>query len=850
MRSSIEDERVPEVRFGFASLGVSARSLVFLARTQSLRRLIGAPIRTGMVILAVAIGVALFLASVMAGEASVSSFAASSSGATKEGVLTIHSRIGSLTEKDVAAITVLGSDRYRVIPVVEFLATHAQASVRIFGLDANLFGGNETGVMLPEGSPFIEELPDLSSITLVADGVPITLPVSVVKHPLLSQKHAVYLDLSLLEKWLPHRSFLSGAYLVPQEDEVLSKEYVEEITQALRVQNPLIVVESDADHASRMESLLGAFRMNVLVMILMTLFVTGLLVENAMRVHAFHSMKEVQILRALGVTGKGAALLLLIDSVIIGFVGTLVGMLGGYPLVVAVSALLMRTAQEMYLPDLTFAALGVGGWTVVYAVTFATGMIVSVAGGLFPALQARSVAPVLTGRPDALPIVVNASRQVLLVGVGIAGVWGALLGAWHREQIGLAYLAVLLLVAVSYLLVSLSVHRIVRSLGRTIKRVPRIVTLLAAGSSEIGEKEVARSVRTMAAGLALLIGLSILVTSFRTSLQEWVAFTFSSDLFIKPVAANDPRNPAVLSPAAIEQVRRIAGVGKIFRTRGYLEDIEGAPISLYGVELPEGDQPKTMQFLAGRYDTDSFAAGKGVLLSESAARRLKRQPGDVVEVLGRSLPVLALFRDYTRERGTILIGWQPFESWTNNAAAESITVDYAPGFDRGKVRAAVEQVFSADGVSVLSTGELRERIDELFRSTFAITGVLRGIILIVSLAGFLIASIQRYAAREAELQTLRALGVTRRELGCAAAIEGVMAVVPAVVVGGIAGGILGWILIAYVNPLSFGWSLSIHLDWQEGITAAAIFMVLAALCSAMAAVGVYRQSARGGWRDE
>lgn len=839
-----------EVMGGGGSWSRSLRSLWFLAHTQSLRRLVAAPIRTLMVVLAVAVGVALFLASVMAGEASVSSFAASSSGATQEGVLTIHSRAGSLTETDVAAISVLGGAHYTVIPVVEFLATSGRASVRIFGIDAQLFGGSDSAVVIPEGSLLLADLADRTHISLVADGVPIAFPISIATHPLLAQKRAVYLDLSLLERWLPHRSSFSGAYLIPREGTGLPKEEVEEISSALRGGNPLLVVESDADHASRMESLLGAFRMNVLVMILMTLFVTGLLVENAMRVHAFHAMKEVQILRTLGVSGEGAALLLLIDSVIIGFAGTLLGMVAGYPLVIAVSALLMKTAQEMYLPDLTFTALGVGGWAVVYGVTFVTGMTVSVAGGLLPALQARRVTPVLTGRPDATPVVTNVCRTLLLIVVGTAGVWGALYGAWHREQIGLAYLAVLLLVGVSYLLVSVSVHSVVRVLGRAIKGVPRVVTLLAAGSSEIGEKEVARSVRTMAAGLALLIGLSILVTSFRTSLQEWVAYTFSADLFIKPVAANDPRNPAVLSPAAIDQVGQIAGVGKIFRTRGYLEDIEGAPVSLYGVELPEGDSPATMQFLAGRYDAELFMAGEGVLLSESAARRLRRNPGDVVEVLGRYLPILALFRDYTRERGTILIGWKPFVSWTNNGAAESITVDFAPNADPPEVRAAIERIFFAEGVSVLSTRELRQRIDELFQSTFAITGVLRGIILIVSLAGFLIASIQRYAARESELHTVRALGVTGGEIGLGAAIEGVMAVVPAVVVGAVGGGVLGWILIAYVNPLSFGWSLSIHLDWREGFTAVVVFVVLAALCSAMAAAGVYRRSVRGGWRDE
>jgi putative ABC transport system permease protein len=859
---------IERVERGHEATRSSFEAMLFLMRVLSARRLWQGPLRTILVIGAVAVGVALFLASVMAGEASVASFAASSSGTTSEGVLTCHAASGTITERDVGALGALVGERYTVVPVIEFLAMAGIAPIRVFGIDGNLVqqddrgrGDSTDGVISPH-SPLlssVESTPSEGSpilIELQADGITSVFSVRTQDHPLISQRRAIYLDLSALEQWLPHRAAFTAIYLVPLEERKggFSQDEIARLREELFHFNPNLIIESDAEQAGRMDSLLSAFRMNVLVMVLMTLVVTGLLVENAMRVHAFHAMKDMQILRTLGVTGFGASMLLLIDAIIIGAIGSLLGVWGGGPLVTAVSHMLMKTAQEMYLPDLEFSALGLGRRAAITATAFGIGMVVSVAGGLFPALQARHTVPTLSARPveEGKGRSSHLRRDgALLIGCG-SGLWIALTAAWSREQIGFAYLAVVLLGGLCVLLVSLTVHGIVGRVSHLIKRVPRVVTLLAAGSSEIGEREVVRSVRTMAAGLALLLGLSILVTSFQTTLQEWVAHTFSEDLFIKPIGANDPRNPAVLSPAQTDKIAAVRGVERVFRTRGYLVDVDGVSLSLYGAEVDDraGGEIATMQFLAGNYDAALFAAGQGVLLSESGARRLRRTIGETVEIWGTQLPIIGIYRDYTRERGTILMGWEPFVRGTKNRAAESVSVRFSPGGDPHIIKHEVEEVIGSAAVTVLSMEELRDRIDELFRSTFAITGVLEGIILLVTLAGFLIASIQRYTARESEFKMVRTLGVSRREVAIAAAIEGLVSVVPAVVAGACGGGLLGWILIAYVNPLSFGWSLSLHLRWSEIIGSGVAFVLLAALCSAVAAGGVYRHTARGGFRDE
>ena len=82
------------------------------------------------------------------------------------------------------------------------------------------------------------------------------------------------------------------------------------------------------------------------------------------------------------------------------------------------------------------------------------------------------------------------------------------------------------------------------------------------------------------------------------------------------------------------------------------------------------------------------------------------------------------------------------------------------------------------------------------------------------------------------MQTLRSLGMTRREIVIASSIEGLGVATIGTIMGLIAGLWLGWLLIYRINKQCFGWTLGFHLPWGQllalGITVVGVGVAVSA----------------------
>jgi putative ABC transport system permease protein len=80
--------------------------------------------------------------------------------------------------------------------------------------------------------------------------------------------------------------------------------------------------------------------------------------------------------------------------------------------------------------------------------------------------------------------------------------------------------------------------------------------------------------------------------------------------------------------------------------------------------------------------------------------------------------------------------------------------------------------------------------------------------------------------RRREFKTLLVLGVPRRTLFGAVAIEAATVTSAALVLGLIAGVLVGWTLTEYINPLVFGWSLTFSLSWVPALEALVFYILV------------------------
>jgi len=110
---------------------------------------------------------------------------------------------------------------------------------------------------------------------------------------------------------------------------------------------------------------------------------------------------------------------------------------------------------------------------------------------------------------------------------------------------------------------------------------------------------------------------------------------------------------------------------------------------------------------------------------------------------------------------------------------------------------------------VRSNRALREVSLEIFDRTFAITGVLRTLSVVVAFVGMLAALMALQLERAREIGVLRALGLTPRQVwGLVTAQTGIIGLLAGVLAVP-SGLLLAGVLVFVINRRSFGWTMSI-----------------------------------------
>ena len=146
-----------------------------------------------------------------------------------------------------------------------------------------------------------------------------------------------------------------------------------------------------------------------------------------------------------------------------------------------------------------------------------------------------------------------------------------------------------------------------------------------------------------------------------------------------------------------------------------------------------------------------------------------------------------------------------------------------PGYDPETLRTEIRTAHP--GLGVFTSGYLRGESLRIFHQTFAVTYALEIIGVVVAVAGLAFTMASVLWERRADLNTLRALGMRRKELAFAAAWESALTAAAGVLSGLAVSLALGWLLIYRINKQTFGWTLQTDRPW--GQLAALALLVLA-----------------------
>ncbi|MGH8300350.1 MAG: FtsX-like permease family protein [Steroidobacteraceae bacterium] len=576
----------------------------------------------------------------------------------------------------------------------------------------------------------------------------------------------------------------------------------------------------------------GAFSTNLTAMSLLALLVSALLIYGAVSFTVVQRRRGIAILRALGATRRELLTIVLAEAAVLGTAGAAVGILLGLTVGHGLVRLVSQTVNDLYYV-VAVRQVTLPAGTVIEAL--AAGLGTALVAALLPALEAAGSAPQLGLRRSVLEgraALVAARLSWLSLALALAA--GALIACSSRSV--LAGFAALFLLLCSVAALTPSVLR----------AVARIASRALAGVSSVGRlalEDVAASlsrtgvaVAALGMAVAAMIGVSIMVASFRVSLRHWLTDTMRADIYLAAPGPGVGRPERRIEPAVLSALLATPGIAdhsasrsvEVRSARGEiaLDALRLAPGSYAGIDLTAGD-PRTVWRDYGR---------GALLLSDSLAWRLRLRPGQYLSLTTaagpRRFPIAGIYHEYGSGLGSAMMSLEVYRRLWRDDAVTAVGLYLARGVQPAR---EIPRLQAAAGgrqaLLIRSNADIRAMSLAIFDRTFIITRVLYWLAAAIAAVGLISALLAWELDRARELSVLRALGLTPRGAAALVTAQTVFMAGAALLAAVPAGLIIAVVLTKVIDRRAFGWHIGIHLHTAQFLDALALALAAALLAA-------------------
>jgi putative ABC transport system permease protein len=626
----------------------------------------------------------------------------------------------------------------------------------------------------------------------------------------------------------------------------------EALLARLRVGLPPGVQLHEAQGRTRQSlDMTGAFTTNLQAMSLLALLVSTLLIYGAISFAVVQRRRVISILRALGATRAEVLKIVLSESAVLGVVGAGLGLLLGVFIGRELLTLVSRTINDLYfvvavnettLPASSVVKALLGG--------FGTALFAA----LLPALEAAGSVPQLGLRRSVLESRAVALSRRLIVVSAVLAVSAAIVVMLS----GRSYLAGFVALFMLLLSVAAVTPAVLRGLARAAATyVGRTspVARLALGDVAASLSRTGVAVAALGMAVAAMIGVSIMVASFRESLRDWLSNTMRADIYVTAPGPGADRPERRIEPDVMRALLTAPGIDDHSESRQVVVESPSGPMPITALQLTRSGS-SALQWVAGDV-TQVWARFEhgDVIISEPLAWRLQLHVGDEVPLSTgeglRKFRVAAIYREYGNDRGNVVMSMAQYRRLWHDDQVTSMGIFLEPGVQPAPVIAAMRAaVHGRQGLFLRSNADLRALSMSIFERTFVITRVLYWLAAGVAAVGLISSLLAWELERSHELAIVRSIGLT--PLGAGLLIEaqtgfmGLVALVAAIP----AGLLTALVLTDVINRRAFGWQIDLHLSVAQFTNALVLALTAALVAGLYPAWRTARASIAGDIREE
>jgi putative ABC transport system permease protein len=336
------------------------------------------------------------------------------------------------------------------------------------------------------------------------------------------------------------------------------------------------------------------------------------------------------------------------------------------------------------------------------------------------------------------------------------------------------------------------------------------------------------AVAALGIAVSMMVGITLMVGSFRETLAVWVNSSIRADIYITTPSWRGRGGDAYLDAGIIQDLSRMDGVRAVDRLRAFLGQASDGRVGLAGVDMGlQGGEVRFPLLEGAVREAFSLVETQGeVLIGETLARRADLWTGDSVAVQGPygsiQFPIAGVYYDYSTEGGAVVMDHQTMSRHFGPGEYNSLALYLEPGLDAEEVVDRVRAQFSDASLLVRSNQRLKREIFKIFDQTFAVTRLLQVMSLLIAVCGIALMLLVLAREQVSELALCRAIGADRRQVFRVFLGKGLGMGAMGLAMGLAGGAVLAVVLIFVINRAYFGWTIQVYWPWedvlQQGVT--------------------------------
>jgi putative ABC transport system permease protein len=600
-----------------------------------------------------------------------------------------------------------------------------------------------------------------------------------------------------------------------------------------RLLPPGLAIEKSAQVIGNRQAVITSFRYNLQFVSVIAILVGIFLLYNTVFISVIKRRTEIGILRGLGTDRKTVVMIFMIQGALLGFVGSLLGIVLGQGVAYFAVGAVQKTITTMY------RAISISDYLITGSdalASVALGLLVSLIASAIPSFESSRIRPHESAKEGTFEGRYKGYYGLFAV-IGLLGIVSGAVTAYVDYRFipfdfpFLAYAGILLIILGFALVSPYYLSRVLKVVGRPAKKMFAATGEIATGDMRGNIYRFSVALMSVAISGALIIALITLIFSFKSSLGDWIRKNISADVYVKASSCKSNFCIFPLSGEVLATIRSMPEVAAV-------DEFRTLSIDFYGKKIIAGFGDAQLR---GRYLDEKLhknveerrgEPGPGPVVGISGYLGIKYglRKGDYVKIATpagvKTFAVGDVFSSYSTTSGFIYLDRKWLREYWGLDDATQLGVYLKEGVDVDRfIRKLKGRLLPRYSLDLMNNRELRESVMSIFDKTFAITYAIELISIVVSLIGVINTLMALVLEKKREISIIRYLGGSWQQIRHTLVLASGIVGLTGILLGGVMGFIMSVIFINVINRISFGWEIHFFIPaGYLGIVAVLLFL--------------------------